>query len=56
MLPHTAQLAIYLSGQSKVWHLVRRFGALAFIPLGILDNSVVPLPGSMDAVLIVLAG
>ncbi len=55
MLPHTTQLALYFAGQSKVWHLVRRFGALAFIPLGIVDNSVIPLPGSMDAVLIVLA-
>jgi membrane protein YqaA with SNARE-associated domain len=45
--------AIFFS--SAVWTLVRRFGAFAFIPVGLLDNSVVPLPGSMDALLIVLA-
>jgi membrane protein YqaA with SNARE-associated domain len=40
---------------SAFWSLVRRFGAFAFIPVGLLDNSVIPLPGSMDALLIVLA-
>lgn len=40
---------------SAIWRLVRRFGAFAFIPVGLLDNSVIPLPGSMDALLVVLA-
>ena len=46
-------MALFLT--SAVWSLVRRFGAFAFIPVGLLDNSVIPLPGSMDALLIVLA-
>lgn len=36
------------------WMFVRRFGALVFFPLGLLDMSVVPAPGSFDALLIVL--
>ena len=42
-----------------VAHSVRRWifhlGGLGFIPLGLLDNSVVPLPGSMDVLTIVLS-
>src|ERR1700720_1099184 len=30
-------------------------GALGFIPLGLIDSSVIPLPGSMDVLTIVLA-
>lgn len=55
MLPFS-ELALLLAGKSKVWGLVRKLGGFAFFPLGLADNSVVPLPGSMDAVLIVLAG
>jgi membrane protein YqaA with SNARE-associated domain len=40
-------------------HSVRRWlihlGALGFIPLGLLDSSIVPLPGSMDLLTIILA-
>src|SRR5580700_7223793 len=40
-------------------HSMRRWlvhlGALGFIPLGLLDSSVIPLPGSMDVLTIVLA-
>ena len=35
--------------------LAQKLGSFAFIPLGLMDNSVVPLPGSMDALLIYLA-
>jgi membrane protein YqaA with SNARE-associated domain len=39
-------------------HSLRRWvvhlGGLGLIPLGLLDNSIVPLPGSMDVVLIIL--
>jgi membrane protein YqaA with SNARE-associated domain len=35
--------------------LIYGLGGLGFIPLGILDHSVVPVPGSMDAMLIVLS-
>ena len=31
-------------------------GGLGFIPLGLIDSSVIPLPGSMDVLTIVLAG
>jgi membrane protein YqaA with SNARE-associated domain len=34
-----------------IFHL----GGLGFIPLGLLDSSVIPLPGSMDALIIVLS-
>jgi membrane protein YqaA with SNARE-associated domain len=34
-----------------IFHL----GALGFIPLGLLDSSIIPLPGSMDVLTIVLA-
>jgi hypothetical protein len=33
-----------------IFHL----GGLGFIPLGLLDSSVIPLPGSMDILAIVL--
>jgi membrane protein YqaA with SNARE-associated domain len=33
---------------------VVHLGGLGLIPLGLLDNSIVPLPGSMDVVLIIL--
>src|SRR5512146_1261029 len=31
---------------------VRRFGPLAFLAVGLVDQSIIPLPGSMDALLI----
>jgi len=34
-----------------IFHL----GALGFIPLGLIDSSVIPIPGSMDVLAIVLA-
>ena len=34
-----------------IFHL----GGLGFIPLGLLDGSVIPLPGSMDVLTIVLS-
>jgi membrane protein YqaA with SNARE-associated domain len=36
-------------------HWIFHLGALGFIPLGLLDNSVVPVPGSMDVLTIVLS-
>jgi membrane protein YqaA with SNARE-associated domain len=30
-------------------------GGLGFIPLGLLDGSVIPLPGSMDVLTIILS-
>jgi membrane protein YqaA with SNARE-associated domain len=38
-----------------VRHWIAQLGALGLIPLGLLDASVVPIPGSMDVLTIVLA-
>ncbi|HEY6968983.1 MAG TPA: VTT domain-containing protein [Candidatus Angelobacter sp.] len=35
-------------------HWIYQLGGLGFIPLGLLDNSVIPLPGSMDVLTIFL--
>lgn len=40
---------------SGFWRWLRHLGGPGLILLGIADNSVVPLPGSMDALTIVLA-
>lgn len=37
------------------WHFLRRLGGVGLIALGIADASVVPLPGSVDVLTIVLA-
>lgn len=39
----------------NVRHWIVQLGGLGLIPLGLLDASVVPLPGSMDVLTIVLA-
>jgi membrane protein YqaA with SNARE-associated domain len=36
-------------------HWIFHLGALGFIPLGLLDSSVIPIPGSMDVLTIVLS-
>jgi membrane protein YqaA with SNARE-associated domain len=50
---------IFALGAPAVARGVRRWlfhlGGLGFIPLGLLDSSVIPLPGSMDVLTIVLA-
>src|ERR1700731_2997434 len=38
-----------------VRHWIAQLGGVGLIPLGLLDSSVVPLPGSMDVLTIVLA-
>jgi membrane protein YqaA with SNARE-associated domain len=40
-----------LSARRWIFHL----GGLGFIPLGLLDSSVIPLPGSMDVLTIILS-
>jgi membrane protein YqaA with SNARE-associated domain len=37
----------------RLW--IYRLGGVGFIPLGILDNSIIPLPGSMDLLTIFLS-
>src|ERR1700676_2492202 len=39
----------------SVTRWIYRLGGVGLIPLGLLDNSVIPLPGSMDVLTIVLA-
>lgn len=39
----------------SVKHWIYALGGLGFIPLGLLDNSVIPLPGSMDILTIFLS-
>jgi membrane protein YqaA with SNARE-associated domain len=46
-----AALTVARSVRRWIFHL----GALGFIPLGLLDSSVIPLPGSMDVLTIVLS-
>lgn len=50
MLPHLSPLLAV-----PIWHRLRRLGGLGLILLGIADNSVVPLTGSMDVLTIWLA-
>jgi membrane protein YqaA with SNARE-associated domain len=38
-----------------IWHTLRRLGGPGLIVLGLVDNSAIPLLGSMDALTIVLA-
>lgn len=39
-----------------LWDWIRRLGGAGLILLGLADNSVVPMPGSVDALTIILAG
>ncbi len=41
--------------KKTIWHVVRRFGGPGLIAVGLVDNSVIPLPGGMDACTILLA-
>jgi membrane protein YqaA with SNARE-associated domain len=53
------KLQLIAAATPTVAHSVRRWiyhlGAVGFIPLGVLDSSVIPIPGSMDVLTIVLA-
>src|SRR5579884_2192433 len=48
-----AMVASTTARSLKQW--IYQLGGLGFIPLGLLDNSVIPLPGSMDVLTIFLA-
>jgi membrane protein YqaA with SNARE-associated domain len=50
----TRQLAT-LSTSSNIAHRLLQLGGIGLIPLGLLDNSVIPLPGSMDVAVILLS-
>lgn len=51
----TVILILALQASKKVSHWIFHLGAFGLIPLGVLDASVIPLPGSMDVLTIVLA-
>lgn len=48
-------IQIHLFIAVSVWTRLRRLGGVGLVLLGLADNSVVPLPGSMDVLTIVLA-
>ena len=50
MLPHLHPLLII-----SVWRRLRRLGGVGLVLLGVADNSVIPLTGSMDVLTIYLA-
>jgi membrane protein YqaA with SNARE-associated domain len=51
--PILAVVAPTVAHSVRLW--IFHLGGLGFIPLGLLDSSVVPLPGSMDVLTIVLS-
>ena len=51
----TPDVGMAAAAAQGVWQWILRLGAFGFIPLGIADASVVPLPGSMDILMIILA-
>ena len=50
MLPHLHPLLIV-----SIWRRLRRLGGVGLVVLGVADNSVIPLTGSMDILTIYLA-
>jgi membrane protein DedA with SNARE-associated domain len=56
MLKHIALLILQSALTSrKVSHFFLHLGGVGLIPLGLLDGSVIPIPGSMDVVTVILA-
>jgi membrane protein YqaA with SNARE-associated domain len=51
LVMQAARQGVVRSTRRWIFHL----GGLGFIPLGLLDASIIPLPGSMDVLTIVLA-
>jgi membrane protein YqaA with SNARE-associated domain len=48
-----AYIAPSVARSTRRW--IFHLGALGFIPLGLLDSSILPIPGSMDVLTIILA-
>ena len=48
-------MSIHLLIAASFWTRLRHLGGLGLILLGLADNSVIPLPGSMDVLTILLA-
>jgi membrane protein YqaA with SNARE-associated domain len=55
MISHVILTVVTPTVAHNVHHWIYQLGGLGLIPLGLLDSSVVPLPGSMDVLTIVLA-
>ncbi|MGB8521997.1 MAG: VTT domain-containing protein [Candidatus Acidiferrales bacterium] len=55
METHFAIWILTIQATKRVSHWIFHLGAFGLIPLGVLDASVIPLPGSMDVLTIVLA-
>jgi membrane protein YqaA with SNARE-associated domain len=55
MLHHQLILAVAPTVARSMRRWIFHLGGLGFIPLGLLDSSVLPLPGSMDVLTIVLS-
>ena len=53
-LVSSSRLAAYWVSKG-FWYWIFHLGALGFIPLGLLDSSIIPVPGSMDVLMIVLS-
>jgi membrane protein YqaA with SNARE-associated domain len=47
---------VHLLIAASVWGWLRHLGGMGLVLLGLADNSVIPLPGSMDLLTIFLAG
>jgi len=56
MIIGTAIAAAVPTALRSARHWIFHFGGLGLIPLGLLDNSPIPLPGIMDVATILLAG
>jgi membrane protein YqaA with SNARE-associated domain len=50
----TILAAVAPTAARSVRHWIFHLGAAGFIPLGLLDSSIIPLPGSMDLLTVVL--
>jgi membrane protein YqaA with SNARE-associated domain len=55
MLDHALIVALHLQATRKFVAWTRRLGGPGLIVVGIIDNSAIPIPGSQDAMTIILA-
>ena len=55
MFAHALITIIHLQATRSLLAWTRRVGGPGLIVLGVLDNSAIPLPGSQDAMVILLA-
>jgi membrane protein YqaA with SNARE-associated domain len=55
MLPHALIAMLHLQATRSLVAWARRVGGPGLIVLGVVDNSAIPIPGSQDAMVIILA-